>query len=71
MPLPGKLVLPVFLLTILVGAVVLGPLIYFGVNAVWAVPFHRAMDRALLISAVAALGLFGSRVPLRELWPWD
>ena len=71
MPLPGKLVLPVFLLTILVGAVVLGPLIYFGMEAVWPIPFHRAMDRALLISAVAALGLFWTRVPLAELWPWN
>jgi len=67
----GKYVLPVFLLTILVGAMVLGPLIYFGVNAFWVVPFHRAMDRGLLISAVAALGLFWTRVPLRALWPWD
>ncbi len=71
MPLSGKWVLPLFLLTIFVGAMVLGPLIYFGVNAVWAVPFHRAMDRGLLISAVAALGLFWPRVPLRELWPRD
>jgi membrane protease YdiL (CAAX protease family) len=71
MPLPGKLVLPVFLLTILVGAILLGPLIYFGVGVVWPLPFHRAMDRALLVSAVAALGLFWTRVPLAELWPWN
>lgn len=29
------------------------------------------MDRALLISAIAALGLFWSRIPLRKLWPLD
>ena len=71
MSVPGKFVLPLFLLTIFVGAMVLGPLIYLGMDATWHIPFHRAMDRALLISAVAALGLFGSRVPLRELWPWN
>jgi membrane protease YdiL (CAAX protease family) len=71
MSLPGKWVLPLFLLTILVGAMILGPLIYFALEAVWPIPFHRAMDRGLLISAVAALGLFGPRVPLRELWPWE
>lgn len=71
MPLPGKWVLPLFLLTIFVGAMVLGPVIYDALEAVWPTPFHRAMDRALLISAVAALGLFWSRVPLRQLWPWN
>ena len=69
MPLPGKFVLPIFLLTIFVGAMILGPVIYFAVGALWHVPFHRAMDRALLISAVAALGLFWSRIPLGQLWP--
>ena len=43
---------------------VLGPLIYFALEPVAHVPFHRAMDRALLISAVAALGLFWLRIPL-------
>jgi membrane protease YdiL (CAAX protease family) len=71
MSLPGKLVLPVFLLTILMGATVLGPLIYFAMGGIWPIPFHRAMDRALLISAVAALGFFWTRVPLAELWPWQ
>jgi len=33
------------------------------------IPFHRAMDRGLLISAVAALVLFRSRIPLEKLWP--
>ena len=71
MPLPGKWVLPLFLLTIFVGAMVLGPLIYYAVGMVWHVPFHRAMDRALLISAVASLGLFCTRMQMRTLWPWN
>jgi membrane protease YdiL (CAAX protease family) len=70
MPLPGKYILPVFFLTLFVGAMILGPVLYFGLGVVWPIPFHRAMDRALLISAVASLGLFGSRIPLGELWPW-
>ncbi len=69
MPLSGKFVLPVFFLVLLVGAMILGPAIYFAVGMVWHVPFHRAMDRAVLISAVAALGLFWPRIPLGELWP--
>ena len=71
MPLPGRYILPVFLLTLFVGAMVLGPLIYFALNPIWHVPFHRAMDRALLISAVATLGLFWSRIPLKQLWSWN
>jgi membrane protease YdiL (CAAX protease family) len=68
---PGKLVLPVFFAVILIGAIVFGPLIYFLMQAVWPIPFHRAMDRALLISALAALGLFWSRIEFRSLWPCD
>jgi membrane protease YdiL (CAAX protease family) len=71
MPLPGKYILPLFFLTLFLGAMILGPLLYFGLAVVWPVPFHRAMDRALLISAVAALGLFWSRIPLATLWPWN
>jgi membrane protease YdiL (CAAX protease family) len=71
MPLPGKYILPLFFLTLFLGAMILGPLLYFALQPVWPVPFHRAMDRALLISAVAALGLFGSRLPLAQLWPWN
>jgi len=69
MPLPGKYILPVFFLTLFLGAMILGPLLYFGLAVVWPIPFHRAMDRALLISAVAALGLFWARIPLAKLWP--
>lgn len=71
MPIPGKYILPIFFLTLFLGAMILGPLLYFGLAVVWPVPFHRAMDRALLISAVAALGLFWSRIPLAQLWPWN
>ena len=71
MVLPGKYILPVFFLTLFLGAMILGPLLYFGLAIVWPTPFHRAMDRALLISAVAALGLFWSRIPLGKLWPWN
>jgi membrane protease YdiL (CAAX protease family) len=71
MALPGKYILPVFFLTLFLGAMILGPLLYFGLAVAWPIPFHRAMDRALLISAVAALGLFWSRIPLAKLWPWN
>ena len=73
MALPGRFVLPVFLLVLILGAMVLGPVIYAGCAAVLPqpVPFHQAMDRALLISAVAALGLFWPRIPLAQLWPWN
>jgi membrane protease YdiL (CAAX protease family) len=50
---------------------ILGPVLYFGLAVAWPIPFHRAMDRALLISAVATLGLFWSRIPLAKLWPWN
>jgi len=68
---PGKFVLPVFFLTLLVGAMILGPVLYFAMGAVWPIPFHRAMDRALLISALGALGLFWPRISWRTLWPWN
>lgn len=68
---PGKFVLPVFFLTLLVGAMVLGPVLYFAMETVWPIPFHRAMDRALLISALGTLGLFWPRISWRTLWPWN
>jgi membrane protease YdiL (CAAX protease family) len=71
MSLPAKYALPTFFLIIFVGAMILGPVIYYVANLVVYVPFHRAMDRALLVSAVAAIALIGSRVPLKELWPWN
>ncbi|MCE0498007.1 MAG: CPBP family intramembrane metalloprotease [Methylacidiphilales bacterium] len=67
MSVPGNKPLSLFFLVIFLGAMVLGPLLYFALAGF--IPFHRAMDRALLISAVAALALFWSRISLRELWP--
>ena len=69
---PGKLVLPVFFAVLVLGAMVLGPAIYFLMQPVWpAFPFHRAMDRALLVSAVLALILCSSQIEWRTLWPWN
>ena len=64
---PRDVLLP-FLLVLFAGAMVLGPLIYFVLHR-W-VPFHRAMDRALLISALAALGVAWPRLRFRVWWPW-
>jgi membrane protease YdiL (CAAX protease family) len=69
MPVPSKFVLPLFFLTIFAGAIILGPILYFGLSFVYPVPFHRAMNRALLISAVGAIGLFWTRIPFGKLWP--
>jgi uncharacterized protein len=69
MTVPSKFVLPLFFLALFAGAIVLGPILYFGLSFVFPTPFHRAMDRAILISAIAALGLFWSRIPLGQLWP--
>jgi membrane protease YdiL (CAAX protease family) len=55
-----------FFLTLFVGAMVLGPLIHFALHR-W-VPFHRAMDRALLISALGALALAWPRLRFRAWW---
>jgi membrane protease YdiL (CAAX protease family) len=70
MPVPARFVLPIFFAVIFLGTMVLGPLLFFAL-APWHIPFHRAMDRALLISAVAALGFFWSRIDFRVLWPWN
>jgi membrane protease YdiL (CAAX protease family) len=70
MTLSRPYVLIVFFLTLLLGAVVLGPLLYFGVAFIFPIPFHRAMDRALLISSVGAVALFWPRISLGKLWPW-
>jgi len=39
MPLPGKYILPLFFLTVFLGAIILGPLLYFGLAAAWPIPF--------------------------------
>jgi membrane protease YdiL (CAAX protease family) len=69
MALSSKYVLPAFFLTLFVGAMILGPILYFGVGTIVHIPFHRAMDRALLLSAVAAVGLVWVELPLDKLWP--
>ena len=67
---PRKLVLPVFFAVIVLGAMVLGPVIYFAMQPIMpASPFHRAMDRALMVSALLALALCGPRIDWRTLWP--
>jgi len=66
---PG-FVLPVFFLIVFLGAMALGPVLYWGLSWIAPIPFHRAMDRGLLLSALAAVGLFGGRIPLGQLWPW-
>jgi len=67
---PSRFSLVVFFLALFLGAMILGPLLYLGM-AFAHIPFHRAMDRALLISAVTALILFRSRISLEKLWPLD
>ena len=71
MAFPSKYVLPVFFLIVFVGPIILGPILYYGVGLIVHIPFHRAMDRALLISAIAALGLAWSRLSFKTLWPWN
>jgi membrane protease YdiL (CAAX protease family) len=60
-----------FFAVLFVGAIILGPLLFFSVRGFFPLPFHRAMDRALLISALAALGFVWPRVDLRAWWPFD
>jgi membrane protease YdiL (CAAX protease family) len=70
MTLPEKYVLIVFFMILLLGAIILGPLLYFGLAFIVPIPFHRAMDRALLISSLGTLGLFWPRISLGKIWPW-
>jgi len=56
-----------FLVALFGGAMVLGPVLYFVTCGHW--PFHRVMDRALLISALAALGLAWPRLRFHDWWP--
>jgi membrane protease YdiL (CAAX protease family) len=68
--LPARWVLPVFLLIVFLGPVVLGPVLFYLLQP-FHIPFHRAMSRALLFSALVALFLFRDRLRLRQWWPWD
>jgi membrane protease YdiL (CAAX protease family) len=54
---------------VFLGAIVIGPILYFALHSFAPIPFHRAMDRALILSAVAALGLFWPSISIRRLWP--
>jgi membrane protease YdiL (CAAX protease family) len=69
MPRVARYPVLLFLAIVLAGAAVLGPVIYFAAGAIWPIPFHRAMDRALLISAVVAVLAAGPGVGWRRLWP--
>jgi membrane protease YdiL (CAAX protease family) len=64
---PPRGILLRFFLTLFLGAMVLGPLLYLALGG--AFPFHRVMNRALLISALAALGWAWPQLPLRAWWP--
>lgn len=63
---PPGVVLLLFFLALFGGAMVLGPLIYAALHR-W-VPFHRAMDRALLLAALAALGIAWPMLQFRAWW---
>jgi membrane protease YdiL (CAAX protease family) len=64
-------VLPLFFVFVFGGAMVLGPLLYAAAHLVHREPFHRVMDRALLVSAVATLAFFWPRIPAARLWPFS
>ena len=60
-----------FFLVLFIGAMVLGPVFYDVMSVIHPVPFHRCMDRALLISALAGLAVAWPRIELRVWWRWD
>ncbi len=66
---PAGWILPLFFAIVFGGAMVLGPLLYAAAQPFARVPFHRAMDRAFMVSAVAALIFLWSRLRLAQLWP--
>ncbi len=68
---PVRSSLSLFLAVLLLGAAILGPILYFAGNVFFSLPFHRAMDRALLFSALAALIVAWPRIDLRAWWPLD
>jgi membrane protease YdiL (CAAX protease family) len=63
-------VLPLFFVFVFGGAMVLGPPMYAAAHLVAKVPFHRVMDRALMLSALATLAFFWPRIPAAQLWPF-
>jgi membrane protease YdiL (CAAX protease family) len=66
---PAGIVLLIFFAIVFGGAAVLGPLLAALAHPFAHVPFHRVMDRALMISALAALAVFWARIRWLELWP--
>jgi membrane protease YdiL (CAAX protease family) len=68
--LPAGAVIPIFLLITFVGPMLIGPLLYEALRP-FHIPFHRAMNRALLFAALAALFIFRRRLHLRAWWPFD
>jgi membrane protease YdiL (CAAX protease family) len=62
-------ILPLFFAIVFGGAMALGPLLYFVEHPFLHAPFHRAMDRAFMVSAVAALIFLWPRLRLGQLWP--
>jgi membrane protease YdiL (CAAX protease family) len=70
MTVPARYVLPVFLLLVLVGPMILGPLLNLALEP-FGLPFHRVISRALLLSALAALLLFRRRLRLKLWWPME
>jgi membrane protease YdiL (CAAX protease family) len=68
---PPRYLLPAFFLVLFLGAMVLGPLIYFGMELIKPIPFHRAMDRGLLVSAIVAMALTLARMQEQAPWSWS
>lgn len=66
----GKYSVLVFLGIVLCGAMILGPVLHVLIAPIVPIPFHRAMDRALLISAIVAMALYWKEIPLGKLWRW-
>ena len=66
----SKWALPGYLALVFLGTPILGPIIHEVLGDRIA-PFHRAMDRALLITAIGGLLLFRSSLDLRAWWPPD
>ena len=56
-----------FFLALFGGTMVMGPVFYFVTRGHW--HFHKVMDRALLIFALAALGVAWPRLRFRDWWP--
>ena len=64
--LPKERVLLPFFAIVLLGGALLGPLLFLALRGL--VPFHRTMDRALLIAALLALGSNWRRLNFSRWW---